>query len=56
MFKVENKNTTRTTSMTSFWCFIVTLKTFHTIFSVSIVDFEQVIVSWFKPFKATFPS
>ena len=37
----------RTTSMTSFWCFILlTLNTLHTFSSVSIVDSEQVNVSW----------
>ena len=46
MFKVDNKNT-RTTSLTSFWDFYCYLWTHFTRFSsVSIVDFEQVNVSW----------
>ena len=48
MFKVNNKDA-RTTSMTSFWCFIVNFEhisqTYFTPSSVS-VDFEQVNVSW----------
>ena len=46
MFKVYNKNT-RTTSLTSFWCFYYELWTYFTPFSsVPIVNFEQVNVSW----------
>ena len=46
MFKVNNKNT-RTTSTTSFWCVYCYFLTYFTAFSsVSIVDFEQVNVSW----------
>ena len=46
MFKVNNKNT-RATSMTSFWCFYCSLLTYFISFpSVSIIDFEQVNVSW----------
>ena len=46
MFKVNNKNT-RTTSMTLFWCFYGWFWTYFTHFSsISIVDFEQVNVSW----------
>ena len=41
MFKVKNKNA-RMTSLTSFWCFIVNVE--H--ITVSIVNFEQVNVSW----------
>ena len=44
MFKVNNKNT-KTTLLTSFWCFCCYLWT-HFMFNVSIVDFEQVNVSW----------
>ena len=35
-------------SMTSFWCFYNEVWTYFTPFSVSIVDFEQVNVSWVK--------
>ena len=46
MFKDKNKNT-RTMSMTSVLLFLLlTLNRVHTFFSVSIVDFEQVNVSW----------
>ena len=50
MFKVNNKNT-RTTSVTtsvaSFCCFLFwTLNIFHTFSRFSIVDFEQVNLSW----------
>ena len=46
MFKVDNKNT-RTTSMTSFWCFYCQLRNYFNPFSgVSIADFKQVNVSW----------
>ena len=46
MFKFNNKNT-KTTSMTSFRWFYCQLWTCLTRFySVSIVEFEQVIVSW----------
>ena len=44
MFKVNNKNT-KTTLLTSFWCFCCYLW-IHFMFNVSIVDFEQVNVSW----------
>ena len=46
MFKVNNKNT-RTTFIDVFLVFLlVTLNIFHTFSSISIVDFEQVNVSW----------
>ena len=45
MFKVNNKNT-RTTSLTSFWRFYYLLWTYFTPFtSVSINDFEQVMLA-----------
>ena len=45
MFKVNSKNTW--TTSTSFWCFYCKFWTYFTFFStVSIVDFEQVNVSW----------
>ena len=44
MSKVTIKNT-RTKSMMSFWCFYCH---FYTFSSVSIVNFEQVNVSWVK--------
>ena len=44
MVKVNNKST-RTTPLTSFWCFYFLLSTYFTPFSsVYIVDFEQVNV------------
>ena len=47
MFKVNNKNI-RTTSLTSFWCFIVNFEhsSFTTFSRVPIVDFEQINISW----------
>ena len=46
MFKVDNKNT-RTTSLMLFCCFYCLLWTYFTpFFSVFIVDFEQVNVTW----------
>ena len=39
MFKVNNKNTTLV-------FLLLTLNIFHTFFSVSIVDFEQVNATW----------
>ena len=46
MFKVNNKNT-RTMSLTPFGCFYCWLWTYFTLFSsASIVDFEQVNISW----------
>ena len=46
MFKIYNKNT-RTTSLTSFWCFYCLLRAYFTPFSsVSIVDFEHANISW----------
>ena len=46
MIKVTNKNT-RTTSKTSLWCFYCYLWTYFTAFSsITIVDFEEVNVSW----------
>ena len=46
MFKVNN-TITRATSITSLWCFYFYLRTCFTPFSiVSIVDFEQLNVSW----------
>ena len=48
MFKVNNKDT-RTTSMTSFWCFYCELWTYSTpCSSVSIVNFEQVNAGWVR--------
>ena len=45
-FKVNNK-ITRTTSLTLFWCFYYLLYAHFTYFSsVSIIDFEQLNVSW----------
>ena len=42
-----NHKDIKTTSMTSFWCLYCWLLTYFTPFSsVSIVDFEQVNVSW----------
>ena len=52
MFKVNNRNTRKrcevcSKSLTSFWCFNCELWTYCTTFScVSIVDLEQVNVSW----------
>ena len=44
MFKVNNKNS-RKTSITSSWCLIVDFELYFTPYSsVSIVDFEQVYV------------
>ena len=52
MFKVNNKNTI-TTSKTSFWCFYCELLTYFTSFPrASIIDFEQVKVSWITQSKA----
>ena len=46
MLEVNHKNT-RTTSLTSFWCFYCKLWTYFIPFSsVSIVNFEQINVSW----------
>ena len=45
MFKVNNKNT-RTTSLTSFWCFHLKLWIYFTPFNISIVNSEQVNISW----------
>ena len=46
MLEAINKNT-RTMSITSFWCFYCKLWTYFVPFSnVSIVDFEEVNVSW----------
>ena len=51
MFKVNN-NFTRMTSMTLFLCFYCYLRTYLTPFSnVSIVNFEQVNVSWEVPLE-----
>ena len=45
MFKVNNKKT-NTTSLTSFWCFIVDFEhILHFFFIFTIADFEQVNVS-----------
>ena len=50
MFKIITiKKTTVRRQISSFWYFyfiIITLKIFHTFSVVSIVDFEQVNVSW----------
>ena len=58
LFKVKNRNTKgvkyaevnskniRTTSMRSFWVFLLSLNIFTPFSDVSIVDFEQVNVSW----------
>ena len=45
--KLNNKNT-RMASMILFWCFIVNFEhiCFTPFFSFSVVDFQQVIVSW----------
>ena len=46
MFKVNNKNT-RTTSLTSFWCFQCYFEHISYLFpSATIVDFEQVNFNW----------
>ena len=45
MFKVNIKNI-RTTSDVVLVFLMLTLNIFHTFFSVSLVDFEQVNVSW----------
>ena len=47
MFKVNNKNT-RTKSMKSLWCFYSIFIT--SFFIVSIVDFEQVTLSWVRSY------
>ena len=45
MFKVNSKNT-RTTLMTSFWCFFVNFEHISQLFSkISIVEFKQVNVN-----------
>ena len=41
MFKADNKNTNVVLVF-----LLLTLNIFHTFFSVSIVDFEQIIISW----------
>ena len=54
LFKVNNRNTRKrcklcsksTTKTPSFWCFIVNLNMFTLFSSVSVVDLEQVNVSW----------
>ena len=48
MLKVDNKNT-RTTSLTLFWCFYSKIWTYFTPSNVSLVDIEQVNVSWVDP-------
>ena len=48
MFKVNNKNT-RTTSVTLFWCFIVSFEHICTFSSVSVVNFEQLNAGWVDP-------
>ena len=45
MFKANNKNT-KMTPLTVALLYLLTVNIFHTFFSVSIVDFEQVNVSW----------
>ena len=45
MFKVNNKDT-KTTPMALFWCLCYLLTYFTPCSSVSIVNFEHVIVSW----------
>ena len=45
MFKVNNKDT-RTTPGVVLVSLLLTLNIFHTLFSVSIVDFEQVNADW----------
>ena len=45
MFKVNIKNI-RTTSDVVLVFLMLTLNIFHTFFSVSLVDFEEVNVSW----------
>ena len=46
MFKVNNKNTRKITNNVLLMFLLLNLKKFQTFFSVSIVDFEQVNVSW----------
>ena len=50
MFKVNNKDT-RTTPMfcVALVSLLLTLNILHTLFSVSIVNFEQVTASWEPP-------
>ena len=50
MFKVNNKNT-KTTSLTSSWCFIGNFEHISHLFSVSIADSEHVNVSWDDGFR-----
>ena len=43
MFKVNNKDTRTTPTAVSL---MLTLSIFHTLFGVSVVNFEQVIAGW----------
>ena len=55
MLKVTNKNI-RTKSMIFFFCLYRYLKLFHTFFSVSVIEFEQVNLCWSaknRDFQAT---
>ena len=55
MFKVTNKNI-RTKSMIFFFCLSCYFKLFHTFFSVSVIEFEQVNLCWSaknRDFQAT---
>ena len=45
MFKVNIKNIRKTSDVVLVFL-MLTLNIFHTFFSVSLVDFEQVNVSW----------
>ena len=46
MFKVNNKNTRTTSNDVVLMFLLLTFNIFHTFSSVSIVDFEQVNVTW----------
>ena len=46
LFKVNKKNPTRMALDVSLIFLLLTLNIFHTFYSVSIVGFEQVNVSW----------
>ena len=64
LFKIGNRNTRKRCEICSWYdvvdivdlvlmFLILTLNIFHTFSSISIVDFEQVNVSWFKSSKLT---
>ena len=46
MFKVNIKNTGKTSLTLEKGVLLLTLNIFHTFFSVSIVDFQKVNISW----------